>query len=91
MSHHPDCPWGIENPDDPRCYTIEGTEPPVTPCQILRAAEARLLGELATQLEDLRAKVAFGKKPGFRQGFIRCWVLAKDLVAPRSQGPSSPE
>lgn len=47
---------------------------------------------LARRLDELRATVAFGRKPGFRQGFVKCWGLAKDMVTPRrTQDPSSPE
>lgn len=46
---------------------------------------------ISEMLEELRLSVGFGRKPGFRQGFIQCWNLVRDRVSPRPAAPSTPE
>jgi hypothetical protein len=45
------------------------------------------VGRITDELDRLRSVTGFGKKPGYRQGFIGCWSLARGIVR-RGADPS---
>jgi hypothetical protein len=45
------------------------------------------VGRIREEIDALKDKVAFGSKPGYRQGFTGCWHLVRGIVM-RPAGPS---
>jgi hypothetical protein len=55
----------------------------------IKAAVTAERERIDTGLMGLRDKVAFGAKPGYRQGFIGCWNLVKDIINPPAPAAAS--